>query len=364
MSEVKKTPLNEIHREAGGKMVDFAGWEMPIQYEGIVAEHKKTRESVTLFDVSHMGEIHFQGNDALANLQNLTTNDVSTLEIGQVQYSMLLYPNGTMVDDITVYRLAESHYFLCVNAANITKDYEWIRSQLVGEVDCENRSDTIGQIAIQGKSAVKIVEALVGESLENLGYYWFKETTLAGKSILLARMGYTGEDGFEIFCDRDDTVSIWQALMKEGEPFGISPAGLGARDTLRLEVCFPLYGQDIDDQHHPIEAGLGRFVVLAKDDFIGKDAIVAAKKEGLQRKLIRFTLSVRGVPRPHYKLYDETGERCIGEVTSGTSSPSLGQGIGMGYVEKAYSKIGTAILVEIRKKKVPASIVKPPFVKV
>ncbi|MBF0278690.1 MAG: glycine cleavage system aminomethyltransferase GcvT [SAR324 cluster bacterium] len=362
MSELKTTPLNETHRQLGGKMVDFAGWEMPIQYKGVIAEHKNTREAVSLFDVSHMGEIYFEGKDALTNLQKLTCNDVSKMQIGQVQYSALLYENGTFVDDITVYRLAESSYFLCVNASNVEKNFLWIQSHLQGDLLCENRSSQIGQIAIQGQKAINVLQQISKESLEEIKYYWFREMELCGFPTTVARMGYTGEDGFEIYCPQEHTVAIWEALMEKGQSFGIAPAGLGARDTLRLEVCFPLYGQDIDDQHLPLEAGLGRFVALEKGDFIGKDILQKTKKEGIQRKLIRFVLDVRGVPRSHYLIYDAEGQRSIGEVSSGTSSPTLGKGIGMGYVPIEHSKIGNKINIQIRNKMVPASIVKPPFV--
>lgn len=364
MSELKKTPLNDVHRQLGGKMVDFAGWEMPIQYEGVMAEHKNTRTAVSLFDVSHMGEIYFEGKDALKNLQKLTCNDVSKLEIGQVQYSALLYENGTFVDDITIYRLAEDHYFLCVNASNTDKNVAWIEANLEGNVQCENRSAQIGQIAIQGKKASAVLQTMTKAPLADLQYYWFREMELCGHPATVARMGYTGEDGFEVYCPQEHTVEIWEAMMAQGKPFGIAPAGLAARDTLRLEVCFPLYGQDIDDQHLPLEAGLGRFVALEKDDFIGKNALKKVKEAGIKRKLIRFVLDVRGVPRSHYLIYDADGQQSLGEVTSGTSSPTLGQGIGMGYVPIEHSKIGSKIKIQIRNKMVPATIVKPPFVKI
>lgn len=364
MSELKKTPLYEVHRKLGGKLVDFAGWEMPVQYQSVVAEHNSTRNSVGLFDVSHMGEVFFEGKAALSNLQRLTCNDVSKLAIGQVQYSALLYDNGTFVDDITVYRLAENRYFLCVNAANTDKDCQWMQSHLQGEVHCENRSSEFGQIAIQGKNAIKILQEMTQEDLSQIPYYWFREIELCGSSMMLARMGYTGEDGFEIYCPQEHTVMLWETLLAQGKSLGITPAGLAARDTLRMEVCFPLYGQDIDDQHNPLEAGLGRFVALDKADFIGKSAVEKVKAEGIRRKLIRFVLDVRGVPRPYYLIFDETGEQALGEVTSGTSSPTLGQGIGMGYVPIEHAKIGSKLTIQIRNKMVPATIVKPPFVKV
>ena len=363
MSDLKKTPLYEAHRQLGGKMVEFAGWEMPVQYQSVIAEHNNTRTAVGLFDVSHMGEVYFEGKEALANLQRLTCNDVSKLAIGQVQYSALLYENGTFVDDITAYRLGENRYFLCVNAANTTKDFEWIEAHLQGDVVCENRSSQFGQLALQGRKAPELLQQLTSEAVHEMGYYWFREIELLGKPMIVARMGYTGEDGFEIYCPQESTLELWETLLAKGQPFGIQPAGLAARDTLRMEVCFPLYGQDIDDQHNPLEAGLGRFVALEKEDFIGKSALQNVKTEGIQRKLIRFVLDVRGVPRPHYPILDETGEQPLGEVTSGTNSPTLGKGIGMGYVPVEQAKIGNKIQIEIRNKTFPATIVKPPFVK-
>lgn len=364
MPDLKKTPLHEAHQQLGGKMVDFAGWEMPVQYQSVIAEHNNTRTAVGLFDVSHMGEVFLEGKDALANLQRITCNDASKLAIGQVQYSALLYENGTFVDDITVYRLGENRYFLCVNASNILKDFQWIESHLQGEVTCENRSSQFGQLALQGRNALDLLQKMTPEALHAMNYYGFKELELLGKPMLVARMGYTGEDGFEIYCPQETTRELWETLLAQGQAFGIRPAGLAARDTLRMEVCFPLYGQDIDDQHTPLEAGLGRFVAFDKGDFLGKSALEKIKAEGIQRKLIRFVLDVRGVPRPHYPILDETGQELLGEVTSGTNSPTLGKGIGMGYVPIAQAKIGHKIQIEIRKKLFPATIVKPPFVKI
>ena len=362
MTELKKTPLHGIHQQLGAKFVDFAGWEMPVQYESIITEHQITRKAVTLFDVSHMGEIFLEGKDALANLQRLTCNDVSKLKDGQVQYSALLYENGTFVDDITVYRFSGEHFLLCVNASNINKDFQWIHKNLQGQVQCENRSYQFAQIAIQGKYAQQVLESFTKKPLHDMRYYWFREINLCGDPVMLARMGYTGEDGFEIYCPPESSEEIWETLMYHGLNFGIFPAGLGARDTLRLEACFPLYGQDIDDQHNPLEAGLARFVALEKDDFLGKNALQQVKGEGIQRKLIHFVLDVRGVPRPHYPILDAEGAKTLGEVTSGTSSPTLGKGIGMGYVPLKHSKIGETLNVRIRNKLFPATIVKPPFV--
>ena len=362
MTELKKTPLNELHHQMGAKFVDFAGWEMPILYDSIITEHHNTRNSVSLFDVSHMGEIFIEGKDALTNLQRLTCNDVSKLSDGQAQYSALLYENGTFVDDVTVYRISEEQYFLCTNASNTDKDFQWIRSNLEGRVCCENRSARYAQIAIQGKYAQPVLESITKKPLQDIRYYCFREIELYEHPVMLARMGYTGEDGFEIYCPPESSEEIWKALVYYGLNYGILPAGLGSRDTLRLEVCFPLYGQDIDDRHNPLEAGLGRFVALQKNEFLGKEALQKVKSEGIRQKLIRFILDVRGVPRPHYPILDAKGDRVLGEVTSGSSSPTLRKGIGMGYVPIEHSKVGETLNIQIRNKLFPATIVKPPFV--
>lgn len=359
---MKKTPLNEIHRKSGGKLVDFNGWEMPIQYEGILAEHRRTREHVSIFDVSHMGEIYFEGKDALANVQQLTTNDASKLFVGQAQYSAMLYENGGFVDDITVYRLGSNKYMFCVNASNLAKDFAWIQQHIAGDCNCENASDNMGQIALQGRDAIAVLKNLTPYSLGKIGYYHFVQTNLDEEDVIVARMGYTGEDGFEIFCEKEVTEKLWKTIMSEGKTFGIAPAGLGARDTLRLEVNYPLYGNDIDDKHNPYEAGLGWIVKLDKGDFVGKQALLEIREKGVEQKLISFKLDVKGVPRSHYKIFDSEASSEIGEVTSGTSSPTLRVGIGMGYVASKYSQIGTKINIQIRDKFFPATIVKKPFV--
>lgn len=362
MSEIQKTPLNQIHHNSGGKMVDFHGWEMPVQYEGVIKEHLATRDGVSLFDVSHMGEVMMEGKDALANIQKLTTNDAGDLAIGQVQLSTMLYPNGTIVDDLTVYRLGKERYQLCINSANTQKDFEWIQSHIEGDLTCRNTSSEVGQIAIQGKHADEIVQAMTDCPLKEIKYYWCAETDLIGLPVLIARMGYTGEDGFEIFCRKKDTETIWNELLSLGKPFGIAPAGLGARDTLRLEMCYCLYGNDIDDQHNVLESGLGWIVKTDSSDFIGKEEVLKIKEKGISQKLVPFILNGKGVPRQDYKIFDESGQKEIGVVTSGTSSPCLKQGIGMGYVQKGYFKKGTPVTIQIRKKLVPATITKSPFV--
>jgi len=362
MAKIQKTPLNAIHHEAGARMVEFHGWEMPVQYDGVMAEHRRTRAEVSLFDVSHMGEVYFEGKEALSNLQRITTNDVSKLAIGQVQYSTMLHENGTIVDDLTVYRLGEDKYQACINASNIDKDFAWIQKNIEGELICENQSDETGQIAIQGPKAQTLLQALTDYDLDSIKYYWCATGKVAGCDTLIARMGYTGEDGFEVFCKKEETATIWNQLMEKGADLGVAPAGLGARDTLRLEVCYPLYGNDLDDQHNALESGLGWVVKMAKGDFIGKEALLKVKEEGLKRRLISFKLDCKGVPRQDYKIFDETGEKELGIVTSGTSSPILGEGIGMGYVAFDSKKPGTKITIQVRKRLLPATIVKSPFV--
>lgn len=362
MSEIKQTPLNSVHHKLQARMVEFHGWEMPVQYEGILAEHKKTRQQVSLFDVSHMGEFYFEGKDALPFIQKITCNDVSKLAIGQVQYSAMLYDNGTIVDDLTVYRLGEDSWQLCVNASNIEKDFEWVQSHLEGDLVCENRSGITGQIAIQGPKAEQLLQKLTDYDLPSIKYYWCAKGEVAGLPVLIARMGYTGEDGFEIFCDTKDTETLWNQLLEAGEEFEVSPAGLGARDTLRLEVGYPLYGNDLDDQHNALESGLGWIVKLKKGDFIGRESLLQSKKEGLTRKLVAFKLDVKGVPRQGYKIFDQSGEREIGVVTSGTSSPILGMGIGMGYVSSGDHQVDTKINIQVRNRMLTATIVKAPFV--
>ena len=359
---MRKTPLNASHHALGAKMIDFNGWKMPIQYDGLIKEHLRTRNGVSLFDVSHMGEVIMGGRDALANIQKLTANDASNLAIGQVQLSAMLYPNGTIVDDLTVYRIGAEKYWLCVNSANTDKDFDWIKSNITGKLICENISSEIGQIAIQGKHSEKVVQQMSPYPLRSIPYYWCAEMKIIDIPVLIARMGYTGEDGFEIFCGKGDTEKIWNALLSIGEPFGIAPAGLGARDTLRLEMGYCLYGNDIDDQHTILESGLGWIVKMDASDFIGREALKRVREEGIAQKLVPFILTDRGVPRKNYTILDESGNLEIGIVTSGTSSPSLQRGIGMGYVKKEHCAKDTVIHIRIREKLISATITKAPFV--
>ncbi len=361
MTETKKTALNRIHRKLGAKMVDFAGWDMPVSYSGTLEEHNTVREKVGIFDVSHMGEIEITGKNALRQVQKITCNDAGKLDIGQAQYSALLYPEGTFVDDMLVHKIDDSHYMLCVNSANKDKDYRWIVEKSITGADIKDKSDAYSQIAVQGPNSPEVLENLLDFDTDNLGYYRFKIDNICGTEGIIARTGYTGEDGFELYIDPGSAEKVWNALMEEGESYGIKPAGLGARDTLRLEASMCLYGNDIDDETTPFEAGLGWIVSLDKDDFTGKDALLKQKKNGVSRKLIGFELLVRGVPRHGYSIFAD-GERA-GEVTSGTYAPYLKKGIGMGYVPTGYTSPGTGLEIEIRNSKTDAKIVKKPFYK-
>ncbi len=358
--ELKQTALHDVHAALGAKMVGFAGWHMPVQYSGgIRHEHRLVRESVGVFDVSHMGEIEVTGAKAFDMVQNITVNDVAALEIDQAQYSAMCYEDGGIVDDLLVYRFPDK-YLLVVNAGNKDKDYEWIAKNKIEGCEITDISESITQLAIQGKNAETTLQKLTGVDLSAIKFYWFKEGELAGVPMIISRTGYTGEPGFELYFDNAHAKKVWDAVFKAGEEFGIEPVGLGARDSLRLEKKMCLYGNDIDQTTNPLEAGLGWITKLDKGDFIGSDALKKAKEEGLQRRLVAFTLDAPGFPRHGYKIVKDGEE--LGVVTSGTVSPMLEKGIGLGYVKKGFTKIGTPIEIEIRNKNVPATIVKPPFV--
>lgn len=359
---VKKTPFYNIHKEKGAKILPFAGHEMPIQYQnGIVHEHKKVRESVGMFDLSHMGEFIVKGPKALEFLQKTTINDVADLVIGQVQYSNMCYQDGGIVDDLLVYR-DENFYYLVVNASNLEKDFEWLKSNLIEGVELINVSDETALIGVQGPRAEQVVQKLIKDDLSALVYYHFIHSEIDGVPAMISRTGYTGEDGFEIyFTDLGRAEEMWHKVEEAGAEFDVEPIGLGARDTLRLEMKYPLYGNDIDQDTNPLEAGLRWAVKFDKGDFIGKDVLEKVKQEKIQRKLIPFVMNGKGIPRPHYKIYKDGKE--IGEVRSGTMSPSLGVGIGTGYVHRDYMKAGNEIEIEIRDKMYPATVIKPPFYK-
>ena len=361
MAEPKRTPFYEMHVEAGAKMVEFAGFLMPVQYPtGIVEEHKQVRGEVGVFDVSHMGEIEIRGPGALAFVNRLATNDLGKLAENQVMYTAMCYPEGGIVDDLLVYRFPD-RYLLVVNASNADKDYAWIVQNKSGDVVIENQSDRVAELAIQGPKAEPLVQSLVNIPLAEIPYYWFREGHFAGVPAIISRTGYTGEDGFEVYFDGQHAPKVWDALFGKGRGFGLKPVGLGARDSLRLEMGYCLYGNDIDQTTTPLEAGLGWVTKLDKPEFIAREVLVKQKTEGLTRKLVGFGLEGKAFPRQHYKVYAGGGE--AGEVTSGLWSPMLEKAVGMAYVRTAHSKTGTPLEVDVRGKRVPGQVVAKPFYK-
>ena len=357
----KTTPLINIHRELGGKLVPFAGWFMPIQYEGLVKEHLCVREHVGIFDVSHMGEIDVRGDGSKQFLQKILTNDIERMTEGAVLYSLMCYEDGGVVDDLLVYKFSADHYFLCVNASNTDKDFQWIQQHSRSfNVEVKNISAQTAQLAIQGKHSEAVMQSFCDVPLNRLKYYHFVKGKIYNYEGIISRTGYTGEDGFEVYIDSDCAETVFRKILKEGKSFGIQPIGLGARDTLRLEMGYALYGNEIDAKTSPLEAGLGWVVKLDKGDFFGRQALDKQNKNGLERNLIGIRLLERGVPRSHFKVVRDNRE--IGEITSGTFSPSLNTGIGLCYVSKDYSEAGTRVEIEIRKQKVSAEVVRPPFV--
>lgn len=359
----KCTPFTKYHIELGAKMHSFAGYNMPIEYSGIKDEHMTVRNGVGVFDVSHMGEIWVKGEKALSFLQRITSNDVSKLLIGQAQYSCFPNGKGGIVDDLLVYAYEPFKYLLVVNASNIEKDWNWLIAQNKEGAELENSSDKIAQLAIQGPKAIEVMQKLTSVDLSSIPYYTFKVGDFAGiDNVIISATGYTGAGGFEIYFHNVYASKIWKKLFETGKYAGIKPIGLGARDTLRLEMGFSLYGNDIDDTTSPIEAGLGWITKLAPyKHLIDKDLLEKQKKEGVSRKLCGFKMIERGIPRHEYLIKNENGEE-IGHVTSGTQSPVLNVGIGMGYVQSEYSKIGDIIFIEIRGKLIKAEIVKKPFI--
>jgi aminomethyltransferase len=359
---LKRTPLFDAHVKAGARMVPFGGWEMPVQYRGIIEEHRTVRAAVGLFDVSHMGEFEVRGKDALAALQRLTTNDVRTLAIGQVQYSVLCHPDGGIVDDLTVYRLADDHFMITVNASNIDKDLAWVTEQSTrGGFDArwENVSAQTGLVAVQGPNAEKLVGRLADRDVTAIGYYRFARGAVAGVPATISRTGYTGEDGFELYVPWESTERLWHALLDEGARDGVAPIGLGARDTLRLEMRYALYGNDIDETTNPLEAGLGWVVKPAKGDFIGREAIEAVRAAGVKRRLVGLEMTERAVARHGYPV--RAGGSTIGVVTSGSYGPSVDRYIALAWLAAAHAAVGSEIEVEIRGQGKPARVVKTPF---
>lgn len=364
---LKRTPLYEMHLKHGARMVPFGGWDMPVQYTGVIEEHKAVREKAGLFDVSHMGEFEIKGPQALDLIQLVSVNNAAKLAVGQVQYSLMCYENGTIVDDILVYRLGEYHYWLVVNAGNIDKDWEWVNYCLqrsgLKNLELKNISGNVAQIALQGPLAQEILQPLApGVVLDELSFYWAKPgITVAGmKTLVLSRTGYTGEDGFEIYLNKEDAMAMWEALLEAGEELGLQPAGLGARDTLRFEAKLPLYGHEINDKLTPLEAGLGFFVKLKKGtDFVGRAALEAQKEKGLEKKLVGFEMIDRGIARQGYEIARDG--QVVGFVTTGSFSPTLEKNIGMGYVPLNLTDIGTEFDVIIRGKALKAKVVETPF---
>jgi glycine cleavage system T protein (aminomethyltransferase) len=356
---IKRTPLFSVHRRAGAKMVDFAGWDMPVQYQGVIEEHRAVRSRAGLFDVSHMGEIEVRGDGAMEFCQRMTANDVSRMKRFQAQYNLLLNERGGVVDDVIFYRLEENIFFICVNASNSDKDFAWLRDRAPEKVEIENVSAKYAQLALQGPRAEKILQPLTSTSLAELKNFYFAFADVASTRCLLARTGYTGEDGFELYCNADDATQLWPALLEAGAPEGLVPVGLGARDTLRLEKAYPLYGHELDETTTPLEAGLQWVTKFSKPDFIGREILLRQKERGVERKLVGLEMLQPGIARAGYRLFKDDID--IGHVTSGTKSPSLGKSIALGYVGVDHAACGNVVNVEIRSRKIPAKIVSLPF---
>lgn len=364
MSEnLKRTPLFDSYRAYGGKTIDFGGWELPVQFSSIKEEHEAVRTKAGLFDVSHMGEIIVRGEDSLTYLQKLLTNDVSKLQDGQAQYSAMCYEDGGTVDDLLVYKIAQNDYLLVVNASNIEKDFEWMKKFMIGDTVVHNVSDTYGQLALQGPLAEKVLQRLTKENLSEIGFFKFKTGVKLGEyDALVSRTGYTGEDGFEIYATPESIIALWDLILEEGKEDGVLPCGLGARDTLRFEACLALYGQELSRDISPLEAGIGFAVKLKKeDDFIGQKALVGQKEAGVPRKLVGLEMIDKGIPRHGYKIFKD--DEVIGEVTTGTQSPTLKKNIGLGLIISKFTEVGTEVEVEIRGKRLKAVTVATPFYK-
>lgn len=363
MVSLKRTPLYPLYSAYPSvRCIDFGGWELPVQFYGIQKEHNAVRRQAGLFDVSHMGEFMVTGQYAETFLQLMTTNDVSRLSIGQAQYSLMCFEDGGVVDDLLVYKLSADQFMLVVNASNIDKDLQWLQDHLIGDVVLENLSSETALLALQGPEAAAIISKVTVAPVESLpSFHFIYKATVCGVPALVSRTGYTGEDGFEIYCASGDAAAVWKGLLAEGTPLGLIPAGLGARDTLRFEAKLPLYGQELSKDISPLEAGLGYFVKLDKGDFLGREALSAQKNVGLKRKLVGIELIDRGIPRSHYPVYSDSA--LIGEVTTGTQSPTLKRNLGLALIDIFYTDPGTEVWVEIRGSRLKAKIVKAPFYK-
>ncbi len=360
MNSLKKTVLFEKHKKLGAKIVDFAGFEMPVKYSGILGEHKAVRESAGVFDVSHMGEIEVSGPKALEYCQNISTNDVSKLKIGQVQYSCYCMPSGGVVDDFTLFRTDENKYLFIVNAANKQKDLDWMIKHKIDGANIRDLSEKFSLIALQGPNSENIASKIFGKDIREIKFYSFVEKEFSGKKVSLSRTGYTGENGFEIMIENDFACELWDKLMEYGKDFNIVAVGLGARDTLRMEMGYALYGHELTENISPLQANLGWIVKLKKDKFIGREALLKQKADGIKKRFTGFKLTERGVPREKFLVFKD--EKEIGWVSSGTHSPSLGTGLGLCFVNSEISD-GENVFIEIRDKRVGAILQKPPFVK-
>lgn len=361
MTNLKKTALFNSHEKYGGKLIEFAGWELPVQYEGIIEEHEAVRTAAGLFDVSHMGEVKATGKGAFDFVQNLITNDISVLEDNQILYTLMCYPEGGVVDDLLVYKFDKEHFLLVINAANIGKDYQWILDNSAEyAVDLENISGEISEVALQGPKAQKILQKLTDTNLDEIKFFYCRRnTSVVGVNCLVSRTGYTGEDGFEIYASNEDIEKLWDSILEAGKEEGLKPAGLGARDTLRFEAALPLYGNEISKDITPLEAGLGYFVKLNKENFIGKTALAKQKEEGLKRKLVGFEMKDRGIPRHGYEVTSDNTN--IGFVTTGYHSPTLKKNIGLALIDTKYSELGSEINIVIRNKPLKAQIISKKF---
>ncbi|MFK0523896.1 glycine cleavage system aminomethyltransferase GcvT [Paenibacillus illinoisensis] len=361
MSDLLRTPLYPLYQQYEGvRCIDFGGWELPVQFSGIQKEHEAVRERAGLFDVSHMGEFTVHGEQAEAFLQKLTTNDVTTLVPGQAQYTLMCYPDGGVVDDLLVYKLEDQHYMLVVNASNIDKDWAWLQEHMVPGVSMTNDSGETALLALQGPLAADIIGKITDTDISIIEPFRFVQNAeVCGVKLLLSRTGYTGEDGFELYVQADQAAAVWNGLMEAGADQGLVPAGLGARDTLRFEAKLPLYGQELSPTISPLEAGVGMFVKLNAGPFIGHETLLQQKNDGPARKLVGIEVLERGIPRPHYPIYAEGVQ--IGEVTTGTQSPTLKRNLGLALINSQYAALGTPLEIEIRGKKLKAEVVKTPF---
>ncbi len=358
---LKRTALHALHRAAGARMMEFAGWEMPVEYTGITQEHLAVRTRAGLFDVSHMGEISVRGPQALSLLQRVTSNDVSRLKVSQAQYTALMYPQGSAVDDCIVYRLAENNFFICVNAANTEKDFDWIVHHNSLGAEVHNLSADYSQLALQGPRAARILEKVTDCDIRELRNFWCRETSCGGVRGLLARSGYTGEDGFEFYCSPAESERVWNELLEAGKPEGLVPAGLGARNTLRLEAAYPLYGHELDEETTLLEANLGWICNFDKGEFLGRESLLKQRREGTRKKLVGFAMTERGIARDGYRVL--INGKPAGRVTSGSPAPFLGKNIGLAYLPPEQGAVGQEIQIEIRGKPAAGRVVQLPFYK-